>query len=319
MYLNPQFIKTLPPNVDGRDFVIGDLHGCYDEVEQLLSFVNFNTTFDRLFSTGDLIDRGPKSIECLSLLRKPWFYAILGNHEELALNKIKSLRLGQIKNISPIELDYLARIEDFLHELTELPLAYEIEQILFDKAYIVHAEILPEHLFDVNPEQLNTQEYDKYFDSLQKYDLSQSINKFFQDYKENELNYNLKQKLLWSRKIVTSFYKKNQADISKGNFSFLRKAPNSNMIKIFSGHNVVPFPIKIGQQYYIDTGAALGYSPKEISSPTFTQFGHKFFALSMVEISTGACYGCITNSAYRGQIVKLEESIYDRYSKPLNS
>ena len=39
-------------------------------------------------------------------------------------------------------------------------------------------------------------------------------------YKENELNYNLKQKLLWSRKIVTSFYKKNQADISKGNFSF---------------------------------------------------------------------------------------------------
>ena len=188
MYLNPQFIKTLPPNVDGRDFVIGDLHGCYDEVEQLLSFVNFNTTFDRLFSTGDLIDRGPKSIECLSLLRKPWFYAILGNHEELALNKIKSLRLGQIKNISPIELDYLARIEDFLHELTELPLAYEIEHILFDKAYIVHAEILPEHLFDVNPEQLNTQEYDKYFDSLQKYDLSQSINKFFQDYKENELN-----------------------------------------------------------------------------------------------------------------------------------
>ena len=95
MYLNPQFIKTLPPNVDGRDFVIGDLHGCYDEVEQLLSFVNFNTTFDRLFSTGDLIDRGPKSIECLSLLRKPWFYAILGNHEELALNKIKSLLKAQ--------------------------------------------------------------------------------------------------------------------------------------------------------------------------------------------------------------------------------
>ncbi|CAN7658323.1 metallophosphoesterase [Trinickia sp. LjRoot230] len=69
-------------NTAGRDFVVGDLHGCVDALRYLLREIEFDGTRDRLFSVGDLIDRGSQSEEALTLLDKPWFYAVLGNHEE---------------------------------------------------------------------------------------------------------------------------------------------------------------------------------------------------------------------------------------------
>ncbi len=69
-------------NTVGRDFVVGDLHGCVDALRYLLREIEFDGARDRLFSVGDLIDRGSQSEEALALLDKPWFYAVLGNHEE---------------------------------------------------------------------------------------------------------------------------------------------------------------------------------------------------------------------------------------------
>jgi serine/threonine protein phosphatase 1 len=69
-------------NQTGRDFVVGDLHGCVDALRYLLRQVAFDPSRDRLFSVGDLIDRGSQSEEALALLDKPWFYAVLGNHED---------------------------------------------------------------------------------------------------------------------------------------------------------------------------------------------------------------------------------------------
>lgn len=66
----------------GRDFVVGDLHGCVDALRYLLREIVFDPTCDRLFSVGDLIDRGSQSEEALALLDKPWFFPVLGNHEE---------------------------------------------------------------------------------------------------------------------------------------------------------------------------------------------------------------------------------------------
>lgn len=74
-----------PSNASGRDFVVGDLHGCFDELFKALSAVHFDATRDRLFSVGDLIDRGPQSMQALSLLEEPWFHAVLGNHEAMLL------------------------------------------------------------------------------------------------------------------------------------------------------------------------------------------------------------------------------------------
>lgn len=82
----------VPPNParKGRDFVVGDLHGQYTFLLREMLRVRFNTKTDRLFSVGDLIDRGPESLECLRLLRQPWFHAVLGNHEAMLLTYLRN-------------------------------------------------------------------------------------------------------------------------------------------------------------------------------------------------------------------------------------
>jgi serine/threonine protein phosphatase 1 len=69
-------------NTAGRDFIVGDLHGCVDALRYLLREIVFDPDCDRLFSVGDLIDRGSQSEEALALIDKPWFFPVLGNHEE---------------------------------------------------------------------------------------------------------------------------------------------------------------------------------------------------------------------------------------------
>lgn len=83
-------MKTYPLNTLGRDFVVGDLHGCYDLLMTALGCLNFDGSKDRLFSVGDLIDRGEKSAECLALLDEPWFFAIAGNHEIMFADMLES-------------------------------------------------------------------------------------------------------------------------------------------------------------------------------------------------------------------------------------
>ncbi|HEY9280179.1 MAG TPA: metallophosphoesterase, partial [Eoetvoesiella sp.] len=48
-----------------------------------------NPVADRLFSVGDLVDRGPESEKSLDWLAKPWFHAIKGNHEDIAVRFAK--------------------------------------------------------------------------------------------------------------------------------------------------------------------------------------------------------------------------------------
>lgn len=69
----------------GRDFVMGDLHGCRAMLDTLLDHVRFDPATDRLFSVGDLVDRGPDSAGCLELLVEPWFFPVLGNHDAMLL------------------------------------------------------------------------------------------------------------------------------------------------------------------------------------------------------------------------------------------
>ncbi|WP_236645368.1 metallophosphoesterase [Aidingimonas lacisalsi] len=71
-------------NMQGRDFVVSDIHGQYGTLMDELGRVDFDGERDRLFSVGDLIDRGAESYRCLSLLFEPWFFAVRGNHEMLA-------------------------------------------------------------------------------------------------------------------------------------------------------------------------------------------------------------------------------------------
>lgn len=75
-------------NTEGIDYFVGDIHGEYHKLIDALYRVGFDTEVDRLFSVGDLIDRGPDSLECLSLIEESWFYPIKGNHEQMAIDAI---------------------------------------------------------------------------------------------------------------------------------------------------------------------------------------------------------------------------------------
>jgi serine/threonine protein phosphatase 1 len=72
-------------NTVGRDLVVGDIHGCFTKLQAALDAIGFNPDRDRLFSVGDLVDRGPESDHVTDWLEKPWFHAIMGNHEEAAI------------------------------------------------------------------------------------------------------------------------------------------------------------------------------------------------------------------------------------------
>ncbi|SAK83109.1 serine/threonine protein phosphatase [Caballeronia catudaia] len=75
-----------PANDIGRDFVVGDLHGCVDALRYLLHEIGFDAERDRLFSVGDLVDRGADSLAAVDLIDKPWFYPVLGNHEDALMS-----------------------------------------------------------------------------------------------------------------------------------------------------------------------------------------------------------------------------------------
>ena len=78
-------IQRHSENTQGRDFIVGDLHGCLRQLHALLNHVRFDPAMDRLFCVGDLVNRGPDSEGCLELLREPWFYAVLGNHDAMLI------------------------------------------------------------------------------------------------------------------------------------------------------------------------------------------------------------------------------------------
>lgn len=82
---NPAVI-THGPNLAGRDFIVGDIHGAYALLDDALAHVEFDGARDRLFSTGDLVDRGPASESALRYLQQPWFHPVLGNHEAMYLD-----------------------------------------------------------------------------------------------------------------------------------------------------------------------------------------------------------------------------------------
>jgi len=88
--MQSNFIQHFEENNKGRDFIVGDIHGHYDELMGQLELIDFDFENDRLFSVGDSIDRGTQNQEVLALMDANWFFAVRGNHEQMIIDQYEN-------------------------------------------------------------------------------------------------------------------------------------------------------------------------------------------------------------------------------------
>ena len=255
-----QPLKTFEANTVGRDFVVGDLHGSYSAFLNLLKGINFDKSVDRMFSVGDLVDRGPDSVSCLSLLREPWFHAVLANHEMMMLDKFnggwsgsywyqnggqwgmeavndyKAVFVNQTKDRIPN--DTSMRIIDLLKDAEELPFLITINTKSGKKFHVLHAE-LPGSAGIITNEVLA--------DPDKVYELATTQRGDGDAF-------------LWYRHLFGSLYSRNLGNREQildetiwANIDIF----NDELSHIISGHTILQKPITLVGQTNIDTG---GYS-----------------------------------------------------------
>ena len=218
--MDKHWIHFHEENKKGRDFVVGDIHGCFDSLIALLAKINFNPKQDRLFSVGDLIDRGKKSRDCLDLLKKPWFFAVRGNHEQLLLDFWAG---DQDSPFDSVWLD--GATEDLINEwkkiIQKLPYVLKVGTDLNDSFFLMHAELW-EHGKLLTSEDIEACSF------------------------ENEDQ--AKSKCLWSRHVIGAHWRNS-----------INKFHAPNLPKIFCGHTIVQIPIMVENAIYLDTGAFAPY------------------------------------------------------------
>ncbi|AOB30863.1 serine/threonine protein phosphatase [Bordetella sp. H567] len=86
----PIDVERYARNTVGRDWAVGDIHGHFSRLRAALDAVRFDPERDRLFSVGDLTDRGPECREAPRWLAQPWFHAVQGNHEDYAVRYVRT-------------------------------------------------------------------------------------------------------------------------------------------------------------------------------------------------------------------------------------
>ena len=123
-------------------YAIGDVQGCYDELQRLLERVRFDPAADRLWLAGDLINRGPKSLQVLHFVMGlgPVAVSVLGNHDLHLL----AVSEGNLKHFRNDTVDDILRAPDrerLLGWLRHLPLLHRDPELGFS---LLHAGLPPQ-------------------------------------------------------------------------------------------------------------------------------------------------------------------------------
>jgi len=249
-----------PKNTQGRDFVCGDLHGAYVRLQDALEFIKFDKNVDRMFSVGDLVDRGPQNEECLRLLNEPWFHAVRGNHEQLMDHFYTDGPYGSYwarnggdwgRIYGGIETN---EIQQLSAKAAELPLMITVERQDNKFFHVIHAE-----LGSAGP--ITDAE-------LENPDLFGEV--AFQQSQDGDF-------ILWGRWLFGSLYAKELTPefVAKFNESVnLQKADsmfNSRLSHIYSGHTIMRQPTRFRGQTNLDTkafGSYISNNPYGIATPS---------------------------------------------------
>lgn len=238
-------LLQLEKNTKGKDYIVGDLHGCYDELQRLLTHVNFDfDNGDRLFSVGDLIDRGPDSVKCIQLIGQDYFHGVRGNHEDmmiLSLLPINKFCMSQwFANggewILDIDTDTISAYT-LAEEVNKLPLVIVVgAEDPATRFNIVHSEIITKY----TGTSMSTFISDDMLDYLQ-----------FDD--------NQTDSILWGRTLFSTVLRSEQALHRTG---YIRGQEQLSLT--YCGHTIVPHPTRVGSHLNIDTG---GYLPHRVIRP----------------------------------------------------
>lgn len=217
-------------NTAGRDFITGDLHGCIEDLNEALGLVIFNPSVDRLFSCGDLIDRGPNSFKTAHLIYNDWFHSIKGNHEQFAIdtfiNKNSNMAACWLQNGGVWIADYDDyELVSLAESFQKLPLMISVGEGEY-RFNIVHAELTHRPVVDGHrtPVPVTNQMIDDWV---------------FTEYDEEDM--------IWGRNLITTAKALN-SDMG-------RRFHDSTLSTTYVGHSQVRQPVIIEKQVYIDTSA----------------------------------------------------------------
>lgn len=125
-----KFIQHFTKNTKGNDYVVGDIHGMFKLLYKTLESINFDFKNDRLFSVGDLCDRGPDSPDILQWLDYPWFFPVMGNHEQILLlyetGRVSDKNLSSVGGDWWFDLDKKSK-NKIVNAYQKLPIAIQVE------------------------------------------------------------------------------------------------------------------------------------------------------------------------------------------------
>lgn len=132
-----------------RTIAISDIHGCYDELKELILTLEvngeYNKNTDKLVFLGDYIDRGKDSRKVIEYIRSLQdgndnVIALMGNHEDMMINYLDGIDNSWVWNGHLATIDsYGGKTKEFYSDvrwIRELPLYHEDEHFIY-----VHAGI----------------------------------------------------------------------------------------------------------------------------------------------------------------------------------